>query len=186
MPGRRPRELHAGGSADTDRDGVCNLDDLCEGDDATGDTDGDGNCDDIDVCRGDDLASWLASGHTSFDRDRDRVCDLEDLCEDADGDGTCGGCADADLDGCCDEVDTCLGADGDGVCAPADVCPSTAPGAVVDADGCAIADRAPCAGDWRNHGAYVSAVAAAAAAFVDQGPAVGPIVRDAARSTCGR
>jgi hypothetical protein len=47
----------------------------------------------------------------------------------------------------------------------ADRCLASAPGAVVDANGCAIADLCPCESDWRNHGAYVRCVARTSEAF---------------------
>jgi hypothetical protein len=39
--------------------------------------------------------------------------------------------------------------DGDGVIDSADACVPTAPGVVVDGDGCSIADLCPCEGGWR-------------------------------------
>ncbi len=92
---------------DDDGDGVCNADDICTGDDATGDTDSDGVCDDIDACDGDD-----ATGDT----DGDGVCDDLDLC---DGDDVFG---DTDNDGVCEDIDLCIGddslgdADANGIC----------------------------------------------------------------------
>lgn len=85
--------------------------------------------------------------------------------------------------------------DADGVPDSLDECPGTAEGAVVDANGCSIAQLAPCGGPasggtWKNHGAYVSAVAHAAEAFLEQGliseDEKNVIVSAAARSTCGR
>ena len=62
--------------------------------------------------------------------------------------------------------------------------------AIVNADGCSIDQLAPCAGNWKNHGAYVSAVAKIANAFLAQGlitPAQkGAIVAAAAQSNCGK
>ena len=98
---------------DIDGDGVCDEDDVCEGDDATGDADGDGICDDRDACTGDD-----AQG----DIDQDGTCDDLDLCEGDDATG------DEDGDGLCGDLDPCLGdnatgdADGDGRCADVDEC----------------------------------------------------------------
>lgn len=51
--------------ADADADGVCDLTDICQGDDASGDTDSDGVCDDVDLCEGDDSLG---------DEDNDGVC----------------------------------------------------------------------------------------------------------------
>jgi hypothetical protein len=59
---------------DTDGDGVCNPDDVCIGDDATGDSDDDGVCNDLDVCDGFDDA---------IDTDGDGIpdgCDVGALC----------------------------------------------------------------------------------------------------------
>jgi hypothetical protein len=93
--------------ADGDGDGVCDPDDLCLGDDASGDGDEDGVCDDSDLCLGDD-----ASG----DGDEDGVCDDSDLClgDDASGDGDGDGvCADSD----CDDGDSgAQTVDGCGLC----------------------------------------------------------------------
>lgn len=70
-----------------------------------------------------------------------------------------------------------------------DDCPDTEPGATVDGSGCSIAQIAPCDGDWKNHGAYVSSVAKAAQRFRRDGligeSEVGAIVSAAAMSSCG-
>jgi len=85
-------------------------------------------------------------------------------------------------------------ADGDGVGDSLDLCPGTLAGAVVDSTGCSIAQIAPCSGPasgrtWKNHGQYVSAVAQAAAAFVEQrlisADQAEEIVAQAAQSNCG-
>ncbi len=85
-------------------------------------------------------------------------------------------------------------ADGDGVGDSLDLCPGTPAGAVVDSTGCSIAQIAPCSGPasggtWKNHGQYVSAVAQAAAAFVEQrlisADQAEEIVAQAAQSNCG-
>jgi hypothetical protein len=85
--------------------------------------------------------------------------------------------------------------DSDGVPDIQDQCPDTPPGSIVDANGCSIDQLAPCAGPhsggtWRNHGAYVSAVANAADQFLVQGLITevqkDAIVEAAARSACGR
>ncbi len=119
---------------DGDGDGVCDLYDMCDGNDATGDTDADGICGDIDVCLGDDSRG---------DSDLDGVCDDIDICNgddatgDTDFDGVCDDldpCPldnpdDADLDGVCESDDLCVGddatgdTDGDGVCDDIDPCP---------------------------------------------------------------
>jgi hypothetical protein len=85
-------------------------------------------------------------------------------------------------------------ADGDGVADSLDQCPNTAPGAIVDAQGCSIDQIAPCSGPasggtWKNHGQYVSSVAHAAEAFLAQGlinaEQAEEIVSQAAQSECG-
>jgi len=86
-------------------------------------------------------------------------------------------------------------ADGDGVGDSLDQCPGTPAGAIVDANGCSIDQLAPCAGPasggtWKNHGEYVSSVARAVEAFLEQGllteEQAEAIVSAAARSSCGR
>jgi hypothetical protein len=95
-------------TGDTDHDGICNDEDLCRGNDATGDSDGDGVCDNLDACEGSDVIG---------DRDGDGICDDQDLCYGDDATG------DADGDEVCDNRDECDGdddsgdADGDGYCA---------------------------------------------------------------------
>ena len=85
-------------------------------------------------------------------------------------------------------------ADEDGVADSADLCPDTAQGAVVNADGCSIDQLAPCngpasGGTWKNHGQYVSTVAHVAEDLVAQGlispNEKGAIVAAAAQSKCG-
>ena len=85
--------------------------------------------------------------------------------------------------------------DGDGVGDFRDLCPDTAPGAVVNADGCSIDQLVPCdgprtGGTWKNHGTYVAAIAHAANEFLAQdlisGDQKGAIVSNAAQSSCGR
>src|SRR5438034_2696302 len=85
-------------------------------------------------------------------------------------------------------------ADEDGVADSADLCPDTAQGAVVNADGCSIDQLAPCngpasGGTWKNHGQYVSSVAHAAEDFLAQGlisqDEKDAIVAAAAQSKCG-
>ena len=87
-------------------------------------------------------------------------------------------------------------ADGDGVEDPADECPETVPGEVVDADGCSIAQHCPCAGPsgsacgWRNHGAYVRCVQKTARAYFREGLITRQqkleFVKSAAKADCGR
>jgi hypothetical protein len=98
-------------TVDADNDGVCDADDLCLGDDATGDTDNDGVCGDRDLCPGDD----------ALDGDGDGVPDACDLCLGDDATG------DADLDGICSDNDLCVGDDAldfdlDGVPDACDLC----------------------------------------------------------------
>jgi hypothetical protein len=85
-------------------------------------------------------------------------------------------------------------ADGDGVPDSLDLCPGTPAGAIVDANGCSIAQIAPCDGPtsgetWKNHGQYVSSVAQAAEAFLAQdlisADQADEIVAQAAQSHCG-
>ena len=84
--------------------------------------------------------------------------------------------------------------DGDGVADSLDLCPGTPAGAIVDANGCSIDQIAPCSGPasggtWKNHGQYVSTVAHAAEAFVQQRliseAQAEEIVAQAAQSNCG-
>jgi hypothetical protein len=84
--------------------------------------------------------------------------------------------------------------DGDGVPDSQDLCPGTLAGAIVDGNGCSIAQIAPCrgprsGGNWKNHGQYVSAVAQAAEGFLTQS-LISPIeaeaiIEEAAQSDCG-
>lgn len=79
--------------------------------------------------------------------------------------------------------------DGDGVLDTADQCSNTAPGAVVNANGCSIAQICPCGSTWKNHGAYVSCVAHSAETFLAAGLITWTdkdvIVSNAAKSDCG-
>ncbi len=113
---------------DTDGDGICDLTDLCDGDDSTGDTDGDGICNDTDT-----------------DDDNDGVLDTADsdpldptLCQDLDGD-TCDDCA-VGTDGFgplsdFDPLDDGLDTDGDGVCDLTDLCDGDDSTGDTDGDG---------------------------------------------------
>src|SRR5712672_2993117 len=85
-------------------------------------------------------------------------------------------------------------ADTDGVPDSVDLCPGTPAGSIVDANGCSIDQIAPCrgpasGGTWKNHGQYVSAVAQAAEAFLEQNLIISDqaeeIVEKAAESNCG-
>jgi hypothetical protein len=80
--------------------------------------------------------------------------------------------------------------DGDGVPNEQDACPNTAPGAVVDAEGCSVADLNPCDAGWKNHGAYVRSFVQTAQAFVDAAllsqDAMDDLVSQAAESSCGK
>jgi hypothetical protein len=144
------------GEDDTDEDGVCNADDLCEGDDATGDTDDDGLCDDLDTCFGDDASGdadddghclLAADATTPHDCDDTKpavypgapeLCDgLDNACAgavpnedaDADDDGASiceGDCADDDATRNPSATETCNGLDDD--------CDGTLPDDEADAD----------------------------------------------------
>ena len=80
--------------------------------------------------------------------------------------------------------------DNDGVPDSLDQCPNTPAGAVVNAEGCSIDQLVPCAGPWKNHGQYVSAVAHVSREFVEQGLITyeerAEIVANAAQSDCGK
>ncbi len=86
-------------------------------------------------------------------------------------------------------------ADGDGVADSLDQCPDTAPGSIVDAEGCSIDQLAPCEGPitggrWKNHGQYVSTTAHVVGAFLKLGlitdAEADALVSQAARSDCGK
>jgi outer membrane protein assembly factor BamB len=81
-------------------------------------------------------------------------------------------------------------ADGDGVPNGRDVCPDTASGAVVNAQGCSIAQLCLCDGNSRNHGEYVRCVIDHAGDFHRAGLIDAAerkaIVAEAARADCGR
>ena len=88
------------------------------------------------------------------------------------------------------ETDT----DGDGVADSLDQCPGTAPGAIVDSNGCSIEQLVPCSGpasggSWKNHGQYVSSIAHVVKSFLAQGliseAQADAIVSQAAQSKCG-
>jgi len=83
-----------------------------------------------------------------------------------------------------------LDSDHDGVWDYLDQCPNTPPGAVVDTNGCSIAQLCPCNGPWKNHGEYVKAVESVAKRFVQEGRITeqqrAAIVKQAANSDCGK
>ena len=70
-----------------------------------------------------------------------------------------------------------------------DACLPTAPGEVVNAEGCPIADLCPCERDWKSHGAYVACMVGTAVRFQRAGMISRAerrsIVAEAARSQCG-
>jgi hypothetical protein len=85
--------------------------------------------------------------------------------------------------------------DGDGVPDGKDKCPGTLAGSVADADGCSIAQLAPChgpvdGGAWKSHGHYVVAMAKVVKRFVEAGLLTKrdgrETVRAATHSDCGR
>ncbi|MEQ1500725.1 MAG: thrombospondin type 3 repeat-containing protein [Myxococcota bacterium] len=146
--------------ADADGDGVCDVDDQCDGAPDDLDADADGIPDGCDPCPVD--------ASPGDDTDGDGVCNADDQCDgasdalDADGDGipdACDRCPadappeDLDGDGVCNAVDACPdGDDGrdvdfDGVPDDCDGCPLDAPPDDVDGDQvCNADDRCP-AGD---------------------------------------
>jgi hypothetical protein len=81
-------------------------------------------------------------------------------------------------------------ADQDGVPDSRDRCPNTPLGEVVNAEGCSVWQLCPCEGPWRNHGDYVGSVMATAGQFYRAGLLTleqrVAIIREAARSACGR
>jgi hypothetical protein len=195
------------GEQDSDGDGVLDDDDNCPavanpdqadadgdnvGDSCDPDRDGDGVADDVDNCVSvpnadqDDLDEDGEGDACDADDDNDTVADADDNCPfvanpdqaDADGDGVGDVCdttnADLDNDGVPDNVDACV---------------PTAPGAVVNAEGCAIAQICPCEGPWKNHLAYVACVARTANDFREDGlirlREMLRIVVEAGKSRCG-
>jgi len=85
--------------------------------------------------------------------------------------------------------------DFDGVPDALDHCQGNVPCTIVNSTGCSLDQLVPCAGPtsggtWRNHGAYVSAIARAANEFLAQGviseDEKDSIVAQAAHSDCGR
>lgn len=136
-----------GFTVDRDDDGIANAYDNCidvtnpDQTDSDADTQGD-------VCDTDD--------------DGDGVADVDDNCplvanvdqQDSNSDGLGDACdSDTDGDGVIDGLDQCLG---------------TQVSAIVDANGCSIADLCPCQSEWKNHGAYVRCSAHVANDFLEQ------------------
>jgi hypothetical protein len=80
--------------------------------------------------------------------------------------------------------------DGDGVPNDRDQCPNTPANAVVNAQGCSIAQLCPCEGPWQNHSEYLQCVMERASDFFDQGlideNERKQITRAAAKSDCGK
>lgn len=126
-------ELYCLDGADQDRDGICDQDDVCPGDDKF-DADRDGIPDTCDACPGpntdadgDGALDCLdpCPNDAADDSDHDGSCDGVDRCAghddrvDADRDGAPDGCDacpvdaanDSDQDGSCDSVDRCPGFD---------------------------------------------------------------------------
>ncbi len=115
-----------GGCLDSDGDGVCNADDICEGGDDNMDSDGDGipdfcddcndegqPCDDGDDCtEGDVYDADCNCAGVYADSDGDGVCNAEDICNggddnmDSDGDGIPDFCDEPSDDPCADVVIT--------------------------------------------------------------------------------
>jgi OmpA-OmpF porin, OOP family len=154
---------HAGGSKDSDGDGVVDKKDKCpatpqgavvDADGCPVDTDADGVPDGIDLCASTPKGWPVDAKGCPIDSDGDGVPDGKDSCPntpkgctvnavgcpaDADGDGVCEGldqCANTPL-GCRVDAKGCpIDSDGDGVCDGIDRCPGTPQGAPVDANGC--------------------------------------------------
>ncbi len=195
---------------DRDGDGACDSDDACPAD-AADDVDGDGMCADVDpcprdvandadgdgLCESNDNCPAVANASQAdtdldgignaceADNDGDGVADDNDNCPevayasqlDSDGDG---------LGDACDQDD-----DGDGVNDGADACPATPVGAlVVETNGCSVDQTCSPTATWKNHGAYVSCVAAFTSVLVSQGDLTSTqrsaIVAAAAQSSIGK
>jgi hypothetical protein len=159
---------------DTDNDGVCDTEDICEGFNDSLDADNDGVPDGCDTC---------ATGDDTVDNDNDGIADSCDICEgnddtiDSDNDGVPDGCdtcdlgddnVDSDNDGIADSCDLCQGgddtvdsdgdgipdfcdptpcldADNDGVCDADDICPGGDDNVDSDGDGIPdFCDNTPC------------------------------------------
>lgn len=116
------------------------------------------------------------------DDDNDGILDEDDNCPFADNPTQLDGDGDGDGDAC-DSDD-----DDDGVGDELDACPGSGP-AVVDAQGCAIAQLCAC-DTAKNHGRYVACVTKAANRFAAEGlideTEKSAFIAAAARSTCGK
>jgi len=132
---------------DSDNDGVCDADDLCQGFDDSFDADNDSIPDACDICPNDAANDMDNDGYcdqTNFcistnDSDNDGICDSNDVCQgfndnlDFDNDSIPNGCDvcpndalnDSNNDGVCDISGLCIGIndiDFDGVCDSIDYC----------------------------------------------------------------
>lgn len=80
--------------------------------------------------------------------------------------------------------------DGDGVLDADDGCDGTAPGDVVDANGCSITQYCPCDGEYKNHGQYMKCIVQISKAFLGFGLITkaeqSAVVSAAAQSGCGK
>jgi hypothetical protein len=80
--------------------------------------------------------------------------------------------------------------DGDGVLDDVDLCLDSAPGEVVDLDGCSVADYCPCDDGWGNRGAYLRCVVHTSRDFRREGLISSwerrDLIVEAAHSDCGR
>ena len=186
---------------DSDGDGTMDCNDGCPSDPdktepgvcgcgvADTDSDGDGTPDCKDNCPEDPDKTEpgiCGCGTPDIDSDGDGIEDCNDNCpsvsnpdqEDTDDDG---------IGDACDEE--FLDQDQDGIHDDSDMCPNTVSGAIVNANGCSIAQLCPCNDSWRNHGAYVRCVARTSEDFVNAGlisqEEKDSVVSTAARSDCG-